>query len=361
METIEKTGTENELQLINNSLEIYSVGGSYINHQRLFHAYFGRIANIKTIPAIEITAMRKWILSEMRNEIQLEHYNQTYENAKKKNLYSDHFFILKNGIMINLYRYNAFILFLPKDEVIAQELLNSLLHFQIKPIRTTEISLIVRNGDSLTTKSIDLKKPKLNLGLHYNDDFKTIHQNILKNIRKPNSKGLYLFHGLPGTGKSTYIKHLIHQQNKKVIFLSPSMAGNLDNVELTNFLLDNKNCVLVIEDAEELILSRDNHHNSKLSFLLNLTDGLLGESLGIQIIATFNTDLKNIDKALLRKGRLTSIYEFTALEVSKTNILLQKLGNEVEIDKPMSLADIFNFKISNNYEPKLRRAVGFGN
>ena len=78
MKTIEKTTPENELQLINNSLEIYSVGGSYINHQRLFHAYFGQIANIKTIPAIEITAMREWILSEMRNEIQLEHYNQTY-------------------------------------------------------------------------------------------------------------------------------------------------------------------------------------------------------------------------------------------------------------------------------------------
>jgi ATP-dependent 26S proteasome regulatory subunit len=139
------------------------------------------------------------------------------------------------------------------------------------------------------------------------------------------------------------------------------MAGNLDNVGLTNFLLDNKNCVLVIEDAEELILSRDNHHNSKLSFLLNLTDGLLGESLGIQIIATFNTDLKNIDKALLRKGRLTSIYEFTTLEVSKTNILLQKLGHEVEIDKPMSLADIFNFNINTNYTPKLKKAVGFGN
>jgi ATP-dependent 26S proteasome regulatory subunit len=118
---------------------------------------------------------------------------------------------------------------------------------------------------------------------------------------------------------------------------------------------------LVIEDAEDLILSRDNHHNSKLSFLLNLTDGLLGESLGIQIIATFNTDLKNIDNALLRKGRLTSIYEFKPLTIDKTNTLLKSLGHEVEINESLPLADIFNIEISNNYEPKLKKAVGFKN
>lgn len=235
------------------------------------------------------------------------------------------------------------------------------MQFKIKKKRTKQISLIVNSPNGLITKDIKIKNPKLNLNLLYNDDFKVIHDSILENIKKKKSKGLYLFHGLPGTGKSTYIKQLIHQQNKQVIFLSPKLAGNLDDLGLTDFLLDNQNCVLVIEDAEELILSRDNHHNSKLSFLLNLTDGLLGESLGIQIIATFNTDLKNIDKALLRKGRLTSIYEFKPLTINKTNVLLKDLGHTIEVNESLSLADIFNFESNNNYEPKLRKAVGFGN
>jgi glucose-1-phosphate thymidylyltransferase short form len=81
--------------------------------------------------------------------------------------------------------------------------------------------------------------------------------------------------------------------------------------------LNNKNSVFVIEDAEELITSREEVRNSNLSMLLNLTDGLLGESLGIQIIATFNTDVKNIDKALLRKGRLSQIYAFKALSIEE--------------------------------------------
>jgi SpoVK/Ycf46/Vps4 family AAA+-type ATPase len=184
---------------------------------------------------------------------------------------------------------------------------------------------------------------------------------MVKQLNKKDTNGLYLFHGQPGTGKSTYIKYLIYQLKKKVIFISPKMAGELDNLSMTAFLLDNRNTVLVIEDAEELIASREEVRNSNLSMLLNLTDGLLGESLGIQIIATFNTDVKNIDKALLRKGRLSTIYEFKPLATERTNTLLNKLGHNIEVAHPLPVADIFNFDKNNQYVPKLKKAVGFGN
>jgi ATP-dependent 26S proteasome regulatory subunit len=353
--------TPNKLTLKNNSFDIYDGNPSYIRRMRMYHAYFNQIPNIKTIENIDITTMRKWIASEMKEDIQFEHYDQTYSTEKNKNIQSFHFFILKNETIINTANECVFIIFAPHQEKEAQELQNRLLKFKIKPKKTTEISLIINKNTGLTTKTIEVSKPKVNLDLHYNDDFRSIHQMILKNIRKQNTKGLYLFHGLPGTGKSTYIKFLIHQQKKKVIFLSPKTAGNLEDMAFTEFLLNHKNCVLVIEDAEELIISRDNIQNSKLSFLLNLTDGLLADSLGIQIIATFNTDLKNIDKALLRKGRLTAIYDFKPLTVDKSNLLLKKLGHEIEINNPIPLTDIFNFEIETNYQPKIRKAVGFGN
>jgi len=37
---------------------------------------------------------------------------------------------------------------------------------------------------------------------------------------------------------------------------------------------------------------------------------LLGAGFNIQIMATFNTSLKNLDPALMRKGRLKLSYEF---------------------------------------------------
>ena len=95
--------------------------------------------------------------------------------------------------------------------------------------------------------------------------------------------------------------------------------------------------------------------------LLNLTDGLLGESLGIQIIATFNTDVKNIDKALLRKGRLSQIYEFKPLSMDRVNRLLNKLGIMKTVNQPLPVTDIFNFEKDNQYRPVLKKAVGFGN
>lgn len=39
--------------------------------------------------------------------------------------------------------------------------------------------------------------------------------------------------------------------------------------------MSNPNSVLVIEDAEELIVSRDSQQNSNLAMILNHTDGIL--------------------------------------------------------------------------------------
>jgi ATP-dependent 26S proteasome regulatory subunit len=121
------------------------------------------------------------------------------------------------------------------------------------------------------------------------------------------------------------------------------IARNLESPELISLLIENPNSVLVIEDAEDLLTSRETNLNSGISMLLNLTDGLLGESLGIQVICTFNTKIENIDKALLRKGRLMAMYDFKPLTPQKANNLL----NELKADKtythhPMTLAEIFN-------------------
>ena len=263
--------------------------------------------------------------------------------------------------MLNIEYTSIYVLYSEEQSTIAKLLFQEIKKFIKISKRTTDISLIYAQNGELNTKELHLKKPKIDFDIHYNEDFQPIHKEIVKQLNKKDIKGLYLFHGQPGTGKSTYIKYLIHQLKKKVIFISPKMAGELDNLSMTPFLLDNRNTVLVIEDAEELITSREEVRNSNLSMLLNLTDGLLGESLGIQIIATFNTDVRNIDKALLRKGRLSTIYEFKNLSLDRTNALLQKLGHNIEVNNSLPVAEIFNFDKDNHYIPKLQKAVGFGN
>ena len=141
--------------------------------------------------------------------------------------------------------------------------------------------------------------------------------------------------------------------------MPPGLACNLDTPDIVHLLMNNANTVFVIEDAEDLLLSREKNTNSSISMLLNLTDGLLGESLGIQIIATFNTHVSNIDKALLRKGRLIAMYEFNALSAEKSTNLLKELKAPLQLgNKPMTLAEIYNTDqevavYNNNSRPKI--------
>ena len=343
------------------SLDTFMSGGNIGLISRLFFSYWGQIPSIFDLDNIDDKKLKGDVEKEIFGTIVHRIFREEFNVQVQMETFSSHNFFLESGMMINLTHENAMLFFSEKNRAEAIRFYSAFKKYKIKRKRTTEISLITITTSGLETQSIAIKKPKIDLHLHYNDDFSTIHKMILKNINKPNTSGLYLFHGNPGTGKSTYIKYLIHQINKKVIFLSTKMAGQLDNAAMTPLLLQNRNAVIVIEDAEELITSREEVRNSNLSMLLNLTDGLLGESLGIQIIATFNTDVKNIDKALLRKGRLSTIYEFKPLTLDKTNILLTKLGHDIKVVTEWTLADIFNFETINNFEPQLKKAIGFGN
>ena len=114
----------------------------------------------------------------------------------------------------------------------------------------------------------------------------------------------------------------------KEIFAQPGlfMAESIVSPEFVPFLMENKDCVLIIEDAEKVIGDRQSSGSSVgVSNLLNLSDGILGDILNIHIIATFNMDKEKIDSALLRKGRLIAEHKFGKLTVDETNKLLKNL------------------------------------
>ena len=205
------------------------------------------------------------------------------------------------------------------------------------------ISLLVSSPmTGLDVKPMEITKPNFKIDDNYNDDFKETHQIILKRLSKKNDKGLVLLHGLPGTGKTSYIRHLCATLKKQIIFLSPSMAEAMTDPGLISLLIDNPNSIFVIEDAENIITDREKNGNSPVSALLNISDGLLSDCLNIQIICSFNTPLSKVDSALLRKGRLIAKYEFKELSTDKAQKLSDQLGFNTKIDQPMTLTAIYN-------------------
>ena len=83
-------------------------------------------------------------------------------------------------------------------------------------------------------------------------------------------------------------------------------------------------------------------NNAAVSNLLNISDGLLADFLNVQLICTFNSPLTMVDSALMRKGRLIAKYEFGKLSVAKAQALSKHFGHDVEIIKPMTIAEVAN-------------------
>ena len=87
--------------------------------------------------------------------------------------------------------------------------------------------------------------------------------------------------------------------------------------------------------------------------MLNLTDGIVGDVFGVKFICTFNSNVKDIDKALLRKGRLSMKYEFKKLSVDKVKKIYPKADSE------MTLADAYFAENENDFSKEEKRAIGF--
>lgn len=215
--------------------------------------------------------------------------------------------------------------------------------FKMPKVRDNVIGIITSTVDGLDIDYIDYVQMDISLDNNYNDDFYDVSKNIIKDLNDKRH-GLHILHGIPGTGKTTYIKYLINNVDKNFIFIPPGYVSSITDPQFLTLLITKaKDSIIVIEDAEEALMSSDGLRSSSVSNLLNLADGLLGSILNVQIIATFNSDFNEIDEAILRKGRLLNIYEFNRLNLEKTNNLLKEINSEFNSDKELTLADIYNF------------------
>jgi Cdc6-like AAA superfamily ATPase len=210
--------------------------------------------------------------------------------------------------------------------------------------KKASIQLVKSDMGHLDTEEYDLYVPPTDLELNYGTNFNKVHKVIVDRLNSINDKGIILLHGDPGTGKTSYIKHLTTLvKDKDILFIPPSMAEMLSEPTIIPFLMDHKNSILIIEDAERVISDREgNGSPAGVSNILNLTDGILGDCLNIQVIATFNMKREKIDQALLRKGRLIAEHKFEKLSVDETNKLLKHLEKNQEVEEGMVLADIYN-------------------
>ncbi len=331
----------------------------YVEVKVYYISRFGTIPSVLFINKVNTAKILQYVQTELADELislnQRSFYNWT-DNIKQ---FTVSILELKGKFLIELGHDYAEILFLQEDYARASSLVDVLIEFrQEKQEDQHQIHIINQNSYGLDLKPLNIQPSNLDLCLYYNDDFRMVDALIQERLLKDQDKGIVLLHGLPGTGKTTYLRYLIGRVKKKVLFLSPSVAGNLMSPEIMDLLLDNPNSILVIEDAENIILDRTYQSNQSVSNLLNLSDGLLSDCLNVQIICTFNSSLNLVDRALLRKGRLIAQYEFGKLSVDKANKLAAATGLDTNILEPVTLAELLN-PASTNYETPKTEIIGF--
>ena len=334
-------------------------GSHYLSSKALYMYHFNHIPCVCFINHINGEKAFEAVKEKFGSMIQSVHSYRYHERKKEGTEFNETYLVLNNECVLEFFTGYAEILYHYSATDFVNELIGFLKTFKERQRRKPlEINLIAGNGRNMELKSMEIERTKLDLDLYYEDDFIETDDVIRKRLNRKNDKGIVLLHGLPGTGKTTYLRHLIGKIKKRVLFLSPNVAGSLMDPEFIDLLIDNPNSVVIIEDAENIIMDRRCNPNSSVSNLLNISDGLLADFLNVQLVCTFNNSLTLVDNALLRKGRLIAKYEFGKLSVRKAQRLSDRLGFRNLITKPMTIAEIAN-PDEKEYTTGKKEVIGF--
>lgn len=332
---------------------------SFIDSKAFFMYCYQQPPCVTWITQVNVERALDYIRTEYGDVITGIYQNSTYVRRKGKTEFIKTIILLRDNCLVELVGSYCEILHINQDYDMAKAFVKEISRFKRREKKKDfEINLVTKDNMELDLKTMDIKKTNLKLDLFYEDDFLPVHKTILDRLNKKNDKGIVLLHGLPGSGKTTYIRYLIGRIKKKVLLLSPSVARDIMSSEFMELLIDNPDSILIIEDAENVINDRRISNDSSISNLLNVSDGLLSDFLNVQIICTFNHPLSLVDAALMRQGRLIAKYEFGKLSTGKAQTLSNHLGFDTAIREPMTIAEIAN-QHEKKYTPDRVEVIGF--
>lgn len=239
---------------------------------------------------------------------------------------------------------------------VGEELCAKLNEFK-EPRGQDEIGLLTKMHGTLDVNFFKFRQYEHDIIPYLGDDIQSFYQNMVQQIQSEHKSGLYLLYGEPGTGKTSFIKRVLSEVKKQAIFVTPSMAEYLASPDLIGLLSDYSGSVLIIEDAEKILMKREGDNSNTVSTILNLSDGFTADFLNLNIICTFNTEITEIDPALLRKGRLKGVQEFSKLSPEIANKMAKKLGIQTKTETSITLAELCN--VDQPKYSKSRNGIGF--
>jgi len=138
-------------------------------------------------------------------------------------------------------------------------------------------------------------------------------------------KRVHLFHGPPGTGKTSTILALASMFKKNIAKLTVTPTLNSQEIE-TLFQTIPAGSWLILEDVDSLFVEREAKGAIDFSTLLNCMDGITTQR-GLVLFMTTNHPTK-LDEAFLRPGRVDMSIEFALPDRDQRLQALQSLAEQ---------------------------------
>lgn len=251
-----------------------------------------------------------------------------------------------------------------KDKRVFDKVLKLVLENFSSPKKSSSIKVLSSSFGEIVTR--DVKTPEWNKisikNEYYNTDFPKFNKRMKGFLDKRCNSALCMLFGDVGTGKTTYLrKFMADHPEKDFIYIPVSMVGTLSSPTFMDFLAENEEVVIILEDAEKVVAQRGSGQSDEcaVSNLLQMTDGILNDIFKTKIIITFNCEIEKIDEALTRSGRLFASYEFKNLTKARATNLMKKLKlDHSKIVGETSLAEIFNTE-EISFTEKTTTKIGF--
>ena len=218
--------------------------------------------------------------------------------------------------------------------------------------KTVGFRMLSARDGTVLTEFVKVQRPLTlsdeTLALHYGSDFPAWEMEWINQlIERP--CGVSVLFGPPGCGKTTYLRSLMGKLIDDFVFyfLPVSEFHALATPALVSFWVaetrrrGTKQKIVILEDAEDLLLPREQGHRDKVSNLLNIGDGFLGDHLKLHLVATTNVPMRSFDPAVTRPGRLMGSREFSRLKRAEAEGLAAAKGIQIPEQADYSLAEIY--------------------
>ena len=244
----------------------------------------------------------------------------------------------------------------------------------ISKVKKNLIFSIIKTATGLDIKSLGNGHSPLIEGNYLPKVLEDMQYVITTFQKDPPPGRIAILNGEPGTGKTHLIRSMLSQLDCVFLIIPSNLIDSLDKPDFLPLLIavkekHEKPIVMIIEDGDTCLVPRRGDNISTIASLLNISDGIIGSLIDIRVVISTNAYIDQVDRAILRPGRLCKQIHVGPLPFEQANKVYQRLMNDpalsLEHSKEYTLAEIYDRFNTRDSEPAAhhnfgsKRPIGF--